>query len=92
MSIQSMIADISRKIGGLEAIEYIRINGAISKNKDLLAGVFITEGNFLEIRGASGMEIELPINKFLKHENKGLDVYRIYNSNINLLIRPIEQL
>lgn len=85
-----MISDISRKIGGLEAIEYTRINGAISKNKDLLVGAFITEGNFIELRGVSGMEIEIPINKFLKHENKSLDVYRIYNSNINILIRPIE--
>lgn len=85
-----MISDISRKIGGLEAIEYTRINGAISKNKDLLVGAFITEGNFIELRGVSGMEIDIPINKFLKHENKGLDVYRIYNSNINLLIRPME--
>ncbi len=85
-----MITEISRKIGGLEAIEYTRINGSISKNKDLLVGAFITEGNFIEIRGVSGMEIEIPINRFLKHENKGFDVYRIYNSNINLLIRPIE--
>lgn len=85
-----MISEMSRKIGILEVTEYTRINGAISKNKDLLVGIFITEGNFLEIRGVSGMEIELPINKFLKYEKKGLDVYRIYNSNISILIRPIE--
>lgn len=85
-----MITEISRKIGTLEVIEYTRINGSISKNKDLLAGAFIVEGGFLEFKGASGMEIEIKINRFLKYEKVNSDVYVIYNRNINLLIRPIK--
>ena len=90
MSIQKLITEINRKAGALEVIEYTRIKGSISKNKDLLAGVFIVEGNFIEIRGISSMEIEIKINKYLKYQKISSNVYSIYNQNINLLIRPLE--
>lgn len=90
MSIQTIIAEISREIGKLELIEHTRIKGVISKNRDLLAGAFIVEGNFIEFKGVSGMEVEVKINKFLKYEKVSVDTYRIYNKNINLLIRPLE--
>jgi hypothetical protein len=90
MSIQKLISEISRKIGSLEVIEYTKINGAISKNKDLLAGAFIVEGGFVEIRGITEMKVEFEINNLFKYEKMSSNVYRIYNRNINLLIRPIE--
>lgn len=90
MSIQKLITEINRKAGALEVIEQTRAKGSISKNKDLLAGVFIVEGNFIEIRGISSMEIEIKINKYLKYQKISSNVYSIYNQNINLLIRPLE--
>ncbi len=90
MSIQKLITEINRKAGALEVIEQTRVKGSISKNKDLLAGVFIVEGNFIEIRGISSMEIEIKINKYLKYQKISSNVYSIYNQNINLLIRPLE--
>lgn len=90
MSIQKLVTEINRKAGVLEVIEHTRIKGSISKNKDLLVGAFIVEGGFLEFKGASGLEIEIKINRFLKYEKINSDIYRIYNQNINLLIRPLE--
>ncbi|WP_122639037.1 MULTISPECIES: hypothetical protein [unclassified Romboutsia] len=90
MSIQKLITEINRKVGALEIIEHIRVKRSISKNKDLLVGAFIVEGGFLEFKGVSGLEIEIKINRFLKYEKINSDIYRIYNQNINLLIRPLE--
>jgi len=90
MSIQKLISEISRKVGSLEVIKHTRVNGVISKNKDLLDGAFIVEGGFVEIRGITGMKVEFEINNFFKYEKISSNVYRIHNRNINLLIRPIE--
>ncbi|MDY3960948.1 hypothetical protein [Romboutsia timonensis] len=88
MSIQKMITEINRKISALEMVHHIKINGSISKGKDLLAGIYALD-ECIEIRSIAGNEFSLKQDKFLKYSKIGTNVYRFYNEEINILIRPI---
>ena len=89
MSIQKMITELNRKVGVLEMIHHTRINGSISKGKDLLAGIYALDES-IEIRGITGIEFLLKQDRFFKYSKIGTNVYRFYNEGINILIRPIE--
>lgn len=89
MSIRTIITEINRQIGNKEIIENTRINGSRVRNSDLLTGIYVSEDEYIEIVGASGMEINIKIDNNLNHEKLGLETYRIYNQNINVLIRPL---
>ncbi|CEK34621.1 hypothetical protein UMC2_15771 [[Clostridium] sordellii] len=89
MSIRTIITEINRQIGNKEIIENTRINGSRVRNSDLLTGIYVSEDEYIEIVGASGMEINIKIDNNLNHEKLGLETYRIYNRNINVLIRPL---
>lgn len=89
MSIRTIITEINRQIGNKEIIENTRINGSRVRNSDLLTGIYVSEDEYIEIVGASGMEINIKIDNNLNHEKLGLETYRIYNQNINVLIRTL---
>ena len=89
MSIQKLISEISRKIGSLEVIHYGRDINSTLKANDLLAGAYMLD-DFIELRGATGMEISLEKDRFLKYEKISENVYRFYNRSFNILIRPLE--
>lgn len=89
MSIQRLISEISRKIGSLEVTHYGRDTNSTSKAKDLLAGAYISDG-FIELIGATGMEISLEQDRYLGYEKISKNSYRFYNRNFNILIRPLE--
>ncbi|MEG2415910.1 MAG: hypothetical protein RR942_13840 [Romboutsia sp.] len=89
MTIQKLISEISRKIGELEIIHYGRdINSTIKAN-DLLAGAYMLD-DFIELRGATGMEVSLEQDRYLEYEKMDENSYRFYNRNLNILIRPLE--
>ncbi len=81
---------INREIGNKEVIENTRVNGSKVRNRDLLTGIYVLEDEYIEIVGASGMEVNIKIDNNLSYEKLGLEVHRIYNQNINILIRPLE--
>lgn len=89
MNIKIIIAEISRKIGELEVIQCGRDLNSTIKAKDLLSGAYVLD-EFIELRGATGMEISLEKDRFLVYEKVSEDVYRFYNRSFNILIRPLE--
>lgn len=89
MSIRTLITEINRQIGNKEIIENTRVNGSRVRNSDLLTGIYVSEDEYIEIVGDSGMEINIKIDNNLNHEKLGLETYRIYNQNIDVLIRTL---
>ena len=89
MSIRTLITEINRQIGNKEIIENTRVNGSRVRNSDLLTGIYVSEDEYIEIVGDSGLEINIKIDNNLNHEKLGLETYRIYNQNIDVLIRTL---
>lgn len=65
MNIKILIAEISRKIGELEVIQYSRELNSTIKSRDLLSGAYVLD-EFIEFRGVTGMEISLEKDRFLR--------------------------
>lgn len=89
MSIQKIVSEISRKIGNLELVQYSRSNSSVSKAKDLLAGIYISDG-CIEIRGITGTEISLVQDRFFSSSKIDENIYRFSHGNLEVLIRSVE--
>lgn len=89
MNIKILIAEINRKIGELEVIQYSRELNSTIKSRDLLSGAYVLD-EFIEFRGVTGMEISLEKDRFLVYEKISENAYRFYNRSFNILIRTLE--
>ncbi len=89
LSIEKFISEIVRRKESIEIIMQISNNKSIITSKDILDGIYITDGRYIEIKGLESLKAEIKMDG-MKYRKFYGGSYVLYQKNTTVLLKLLK--